>query len=156
LGVFDFLKGGGQRPRGRSEPPITKENRTYDEIMNEITSWNIEHTDILNVLRREVDEERLSAWSRALETGIRKGLSSASGKVGDSPLFPVYLDLYRFVKSLRPKLLMNPTMTNVKKMKKTDSLSICIICGIRALQKERGTKRLMDTLQWMLLERYLG
>jgi hypothetical protein len=36
------------------------------------------------------------------------------------------------------------------------SFSVCIICGIRALQKEKGAKRLINTLQWKLLERYLG
>ncbi|MEW6377540.1 MAG: hypothetical protein AB1502_17350 [Thermodesulfobacteriota bacterium] len=156
MGVLDFFKGGRQRRRGGPEPPINKETRTYDEIMDEITAWNIERTDILNVLRRELEGERLSAWSRALETGIRKGLSSASGRVEDAPLFPVYLDLYRFVKGLRPKLLMNPAMKDMKRMEKSDSLSICIICGIRALQKERGDTRLLNTLHWILLERYLG
>jgi len=33
---------------------------------------------------------------------------------------------------------------------------ITFICGIRALQKEMGARRLIDTLQWMMLERYLG
>ena len=53
--------------------------------------WNIEHTGILSVLRNEVEEERLASWSHVLEIGIRKGLTSASGKVEESPLFPVYL-----------------------------------------------------------------
>ncbi len=132
-----------------------KETRTYEEMMDEITAWNTGQTDILEVLRNKVGEERISAWSHALETGVRKGLISPSGKVEDSPLYPVYLDLYRFVKDLRPKLLINPTMTHVKKMEKIDSLSVCIICGIRALQKERGDTRLLNTLHWKLLERYL-
>jgi hypothetical protein len=91
-----------------------------------------------------------------LETGVRKGLDPASGHVDKSALFPIFLDLHKFVRAFRTKLLMNPTMKNVRKMEKTDSLSVCIICGIRALQKERGAKRLIDTIQWMLLERYLG
>jgi hypothetical protein len=91
-----------------------------------------------------------------LETGVRKGLDPASGHVDKSALFPIFLDLHKFVRALRTKLLMNPTMKNVRKMEKTDSLSVCVICGIRALQKERGAKRLIDTIQWMLLERYLG
>lgn len=156
LGVFDFLKGGGQKGRAVSEPPIAKETRTYDELMDELMTWNIEQTDILEILRREVEEERLTTWSEALEKGVRKSLSPSSGKKEDTPLFPVYLDLYKFIKGLRTKLLMNPTMKNVKRMERSDSLSVCIICGIRALQKEKGSKRLMDTLQWFLLERYLG
>jgi len=29
------------------------------EIMDEIMTWNVDNTDILNVLRKEVNEERL-------------------------------------------------------------------------------------------------
>jgi hypothetical protein len=156
LGVFDFLKGGGPGVRGQPEPQVSKETRSYDELIDEIMGWNIDHTDILNVLRSEIEEERLATWSRALEVGVRKGLGSPSGKVEEGPLFPVFLDLYKFVIKLRPKLLTNPTMSNVKKMEKSDSLCVCIICGIRALQMESGAKRLLNTLHWILLERYLG
>jgi hypothetical protein len=156
LGVLDFLKGGGQGPRGGPEPPIKVENRTYDELIDEIMKWNIEQTDILNVLRSEVGQGRLDSWSLALETGVRRGLNPASGHVDKSPLFPIFLDLHKFIRGLRTKLLTNPTMKNVKRMEKSDSLSVCILCGIRALQKERGAKRLIDTIQWMLLERHLG
>jgi len=103
LGVFDFLTGGAQRGNIRPETPIEKEARTYDEIMDEIMAWNIDHTDILSVLQNEIEEERLLTWSHALEAGVRKGLTSASGKVEESPLFSIYLDLYQFVKRLRPK-----------------------------------------------------
>jgi hypothetical protein len=156
LGVFDFLKGGGPGVRGGPEPQSSKETRTYDELIDEIMEWNIDHTDILNVLRSEVEEKRLATWSRALEVGVRKGLASPSGRVEESPLFPIFLDLYKFVVKLRPKLLTNPTMNNVKKMEKSDSLCVCIICGIRALQMESGAKRLLNTLHWILLERYLS
>lgn len=141
--------------RGTPQPPISKETRTYDELIDEIMEWNIDRTNILDVLRSEIEEERLATWSRALEVGVRKGLASSSGKVEENPLFPVFLDLYKFVKNLRPKLLMNPTMSNVKKMEKSDSLCLCILCGIRALQRESGAKRLLNTLHWILLERYL-
>jgi hypothetical protein len=156
LGVFDFLKGGGPRVRGEPEPPINKETRSYDELIDEITEWNIKHTDILDVLRREIEEERLATWSRALEVGIRKGLASASGKVEESQFFSIFLDLYRFVRNLRTRLLTNPTMKNVWKTERSDSLCVCIISGIRALQMEGGSKRLLNTLHWLLLERYLG
>ena len=156
LGVFDFLKGGGQGLSG-GPPPTTKiENRTYDELVDEIVRWNIEQTDILSVLRSEIEEGRLDSWSLALETGVKRGLNPASGYIDKSPLFTILLDLHKFIRGLRTKLLTNPTMKNVRKMEKTDSLSVCIICGIRALQKEKGAKRLIDTIQWMLLERYLG
>jgi hypothetical protein len=74
----------------------------------------------------------------------------------ENPLYPFYVDLYRFVRGLRPRLLANPTMKRLKKTGRSDPFSVCIICGIRALQKERGKRRLIDTLQWMMLERYLG
>lgn len=156
MGVLDFFKGGGQGVRGTLKPPISKETRSYDELIDEIMEWNIDHTNILEVLRNEVGEERLVAWSSALEVGVRKGLASPSGKVEESPFFPTFFDLYKFVKNLRPKLLTNPTMNNVKRMEKSDSLCLCIICGIRALQMESGAKRLLNTLHWILLERYLG
>lgn len=155
MGVFDFLKGGGQGLIGGSPPPTNIETRTYDELIDEIMKWNIEQTDILSVLKSEVEEGRLDSWSLALETGVRRGLNPASGNIEKSPLFPIFLDLHKFIRGLRTRLLTNPTMKNVKKLEKSDSLSVCIICGIRALQKERGAKRLIDTIQWMLLERYL-
>jgi hypothetical protein len=156
LGAFDFFKGGGQTGGRRPEPLIKTENRTYDELIDEIMKWNIEHTDILSVLRNEVKDQRLAAWSDALETGIRRGLVSSSGKTEEASLFHVFLDLYRFINNMRIKLLMNPTMNNVKRMEKSDSLCVCILCGIRALQMERGAKRPINTLHWILLGRYLG
>jgi hypothetical protein len=156
LGVFDFLKGSGQGLRGGPEPPTKMEDRTYDELIDEIMRWNIEKTDILTVLKSEIEEGRLDSWSLALETGVRRGLNPASGPIDKSPLFPIFLDLHKFIRGLRTKLLTDPTMKNAKPMEKSDSLCVCIVCGIRALQKERGAKRLMDTIQWMLLERYLG
>jgi hypothetical protein len=156
MGVLDFFKGGGPRVKGESEPPINKETRSYDELIDEIMEWNIEHTDILDVLRREIEEERLATWSRALEVGVRKGLASTSGKMEEPQFFSIFLDLYQFVRNLRTSLLTNPTMKNVWKTEKSDSLFVCIISGIRALQMESGSKRLLNTLHWILLERYLG
>jgi hypothetical protein len=91
-----------------------------------------------------------------LETGVRRGLDPASGSMEERPLYPIFLDLHKFIKGLRTKLLTNPTMKNAKRTEKSDTLLVCILCGIRSLQKERGAKRLIDTIQWMLLERYLG
>jgi len=155
LGVFDFFKGGGQKGGRIPEPLIKTENRTYDELIDEIMEWNIEHTDILEVLRKEIQGERLATWSRALEVGVRKGLASPSGKIEESPFFSAFLDMYQYIIHLRPRLLTNPTMHHVKSMEKSDSLCMCIICGIRALQMERGDKRPINTLHWILLERYL-
>lgn len=155
MGVFDFLKGGRQPSGDRAEPETNKETRTYDELLDEIMEWNTAHTDILDVLRKELKEERLANWSQALEKGVRRGLASSSGKVEESSLYPVFLDLYQFINRLRTQLLVDPTMKNVWKMEKTDPLSVCIICGIRALQKEGGARTMLNTLHWILLERYL-
>jgi len=156
LKIFDLLKGGRQERGSRDEPPVNKEERSYEQLMDELMTWNIEHTDILGILRKEVGEERLSQWSDALEKGIRKNLDTNLGNREKNPYFPVYLDLFKFVRSLRTKLLGNPSMKDMKPVGKSDPLVVCIICGIRALQKEKGAKRPMDTLQWMVLERYLG
>lgn len=154
--VFDLLKGGKQERGGRNEPPVKKEERSYDQLFDELMAWNVERTDILGILRHEIDHERLMKWSDALEKGVRKNLDPSFGKREDHLLFPVYLDLYQFVRGLRTKLLGNPAMKNMKPMERSDSLVVCILCGIRALQKEKGAKRPIDTLQWMMMERYLG
>ena len=156
MGILDFLKGNGPGVGGKLEPPTDKETRSYDELIDEIMEWNVGHTDVLVVLRKEIEVERLASWSRALEMGVRRGLVSPSGKVEESSLFPIFLDLYKFVIHLRTRLLSNPTMMDVRKMGKSDSLITCIICGIRALQKESGAKQLLNTIHWILLERYLS
>ena len=50
LGVFELFKGRGQGLRGRPDLPTKIENRTYDELIDEIMQWNIEQTGILSVL----------------------------------------------------------------------------------------------------------
>ena len=59
--------------RWKKPEPRGEKNRlkTYEERMDEITLWNIEHTDILEVLRRKIQEEMLISWSKALSIGIR-------------------------------------------------------------------------------------
>ena len=138
MGVFDFLKGGGQGARGGPEPPTKIENRTYDELIDEIMEWNIEQTDILNVLRSEIEEERLDSWSLALETGVRRGLDPASGNIEKNPLFPIFLDLHKFIKGLRTKLLTNPTMKNVKKDGEDRILFVSASSAVSGLCKRRG------------------
>lgn len=149
-----FLLKGGQREKGSHDPSPEMETRSYEELMDELMDWNIEHTDILEVLRKEVKDVRLQNWSEALREGVRRHLFPYEGKAQSSPFFPIYRDLYQFVKELRIKLLTDPTMKNVKGVGKSDPISVCIICGIRALQKEKGLARPLDTLQWMILERY--
>ncbi|MCX8118419.1 MAG: hypothetical protein N3G78_10845 [Desulfobacterota bacterium] len=148
---FELIRGGGERER-----VAPKEERTYEEQMDELTSWNIEHTDILKILRQEINEERLARWSEALERGVRRHLDPKWVTNEAAPLMAVYRDLYRFVKEMRVRLLGHPSVQGMKSLERSDSLVVCILCGIRALQKERGAKRPIDTLQWMILERYLG
>src|SRR4030042_6630208 len=98
LGVLDFFKGREPKGRYKSQLSIEIENRTYDELIDEIMKWNIEQTDILSVLKSKIEEGRLDSWSLALETGGRRGLNPASGHVDRSPLFPIFLDLHKFIR----------------------------------------------------------
>ncbi len=154
--IFNLIKGGRQGRKAGTEPTVQKEERSYDQLMDDLTAWNIEHTDIMGILQKEVEEERLLQWSDALEKGVRKNLDPIFGNREGNLLYPVYLDLYNFVRGLRTRLLGNPAVKHLKPMERSDSLLVCIICGIRALQKEKGVKRPIDTLQWMMIERYLG
>ncbi len=124
--------------------------------MDEVMAWNIERTDIITILQGEIDEARLGRWSEALEKGVRRNLDPMFSNREDNPWVPAYLDLYQFVKGLRAKLLGKPSLKEMKPMERADALTVCILCGIRALQKNRGKKRPIDTIQWMMLERYLG
>ncbi len=130
-------------------------SKTYDERMDEITHWNIEHTDILEVLRGQIQDVRLISWSKALSVGIRR-VSKGPGYPGRSTEYESLRDLDRFIAEQRIKLRGNPTMREAKGMEKMDPLSVCIICGIRVLQRERGLPGMINTMKLKLLERYLG
>jgi hypothetical protein len=145
------LRGGGKKPEPRGgETGLT----SYDERMDEITQWNIEHTDILEILRREIKEERLISWSNALHIGIRKVLKKPE-HVRGTPEYDALRDLDQFIAKQRIKLLRNPSTRDARGIEKMDSLSVCIVCGIRALQQEKGLPGAMNTLKLKLLERYL-
>ena len=77
--------------------------------MDEITLWNIEHTDILEVLRRKVQEEMLISWSKALSIGIRM-VFKGPGYSRGNPEYEALRDLYQFIVKQRIKLMGNPTM----------------------------------------------
>lgn len=146
------LRGGGKKPEPQGGEVGLK---SYDERMDELTQWNIEHTDILEVLRGEIQEERLISWSDALGIGIRKVLKGPR-YARESPEYEALRDLDQFIASQRIKLLRNPSMREARGIEKMDSLSVCIICGIRALQQEKGLPGAMNTLKLKLLERYSG
>ena len=57
------MRRGGKEPESRGEEGGST---TYEKRMDEITQCNIEHTDILEVLRGQIQEERLISWSKAL------------------------------------------------------------------------------------------
>jgi hypothetical protein len=143
---------GGKKPGPEGEKAALK---TYEERMDEITRWNVEHTGILEVLRGEIQEERLLSWSKALGIGIRK-VAKGPAYSGRSQEYEALRDLDQFIAKQRVKLLGNPAMREAKGIERMDSLSVCIICGIRALQKERGLPGMMNTMKLKLLERYLG
>jgi hypothetical protein len=146
------LRGGGKKPEPRGGEVGSK---SYDETMDEITRWNVEHTDILEVLRREIKEERLISWSNALRIGVRKVLKKPEYARG-GPEYEALRDLDQFIANKRKKLLGNSSMAEARGIERMDSLSVCIVCGIRALQREKGLPGAMNTLKLKLLERYLG
>jgi hypothetical protein len=144
--------------RGREKPEPRGEGggfKSYEERMDEITKWNIEHTDILEVLQGQIQDDRLISWFKALSIGIRRALKG-SGYSGRSPEYESLRDLVRFIAEQRIRLLGNPTMRETKGMEKMDPLSVCIICGIRVLQRERGLPGMINTMKLKLLMRYLG
>ena len=144
-------RGGKRRGPGREQAGL----KTYEERMDEITQWNIQHTDILRVLGREIGQGRLTSWSKALSIGIRRIIKGSGDSTGREE-YESLRDLDQFIVKQRIKLLGNPTMREAKGIEKTDPLSVCIICGIRALQRERGLPGLMNTMKLKLLERYFG
>ncbi len=144
--------------RDEKKPEPRKEggnSKSYDERMDEITHWNIEHTDILEVLREQIKDDRLISWSKALGIGIRRVLRGP-GYSGRSPEYESLRDLIRFIAEQRIKLLGNPTMKEARGIEKMDPLSVCVVCGIRVLQRERGLPGMINTMKLKLLERYLG
>ena len=89
------LRGGGKKPEPRGGEVGLQ---SYDERMDELTQWNIEHTDILEVLRGEIQEERLISWSDALGIGIRKVLKGPRYE-RESPEYESLRDL-DFIRSM--------------------------------------------------------
>jgi hypothetical protein len=147
------MRRGGEKPEPRGEEGGFK---AYEKRMDEITRWNIEHTDILEVLRGQIQEERLISWSQALNIGIRRVFKGPGYSAGGSPEYEALRDLDQFIAKQRIKLLGNPTMREAKGIEKMDPLSTCIICGIRVLQGEKGLPAIMNTMKLKLLQRYLG
>ncbi|RLB05131.1 MAG: hypothetical protein DRG50_07775 [Deltaproteobacteria bacterium] len=126
--------------------------KSYEEEMDEVTRWNVENTDILRILRDDVADERLLAWSEALSKGIRKVIRRTSVELDTA--YDNYLDLYKFIIHERIKLVKEPSMEKAKGTADLDPITVCIVCGIRALQQEFGLPGLMSTMRLKLLQRY--
>lgn len=144
-----FRKRTDGRPRYSGEPGIQVKCKSYDDMLEEITQWNIENTRILEILRERLPEELLARWSEALSGGIRKKIQGAESSLN----LGIYHEIYRFICHQRTSLLTEPSMKNARKLERTDPIILCIICGIRAIQKERDHGGLMDTIKFGLLER---
>jgi hypothetical protein len=86
---------------------------TYDEKTDGITRWNIDHTDILEVLRGQIHEKRLISWSKAFRIGVRKVIKGV-GYWSRSREYEALRDLYQFITKQRITLLGNPTMREAK------------------------------------------
>jgi len=137
----------------REERESPSAPKSYDEIMDEVTQWNIENTNILQILREDIADERLLAWSEALKEGIRQVMRG--GFLQDEPLQEAYLDLYKFIIQERIKLARDPSMEKARGTEDTDPVTVCIVCGIRALQRQFGMPGLMSIMRFKLLQRYL-
>jgi hypothetical protein len=69
-----FLRQWGPLARDGKKPGPEREKvavKTYEEMMDEITRWNIEHTDILEILRGQIQEcefdivvQRITYWDK--------------------------------------------------------------------------------------------
>lgn len=127
--------------------------KTYDEVMDEVTRWNVENTEIIQILRGDISDERLLAWSEALKEGIRGVMRSKTAR--PEAVYKTYLDLYRFIIQERIKLANEPSMKKAKGTEDLDPITVCIVCGIRYLQKQFGMPGLLSTMRLKLLQRYL-
>ncbi len=147
-----FRKGENRRQArgGRLRPEGVK--KSYYELLEEVTLWNVENTRILQILTAKLTEERLTRWSEALSGGVRKKIRGP----GNSRDLEIYREIYQFICHERTTLLTEPTMKNARKQEKTDPILLCIICGIRTMQKERGHPGLLDTIKFRLLEKEFG
>lgn len=140
------------KPRARRQGEESSPPKSYEERMDEVTQWNLENTDILRILREDISDERLSAWSEDLTKGIRKVMRKTTTELDAA--YDTYLDLYKFIIQERIKLMREPSMKGAKGTEDLDPITVCIVCGIRALQKELGLPGSMNTMRLKLLQRY--
>ncbi len=145
----------GKRGTSGSEG-VQKENRSYDELMDEITDYHVEETRILEILREKISEETLKIWSKALEQGIKRRMTRSESPGDSGEDRETLQKIYQFILAERIRLLSEQSMKKAKKMGAVDPISVCIVCGIRALQRERGLHGLMSTMKFKIMERYFA
>ncbi len=132
------------------------ENRSYDELMDEITDYHVKETRILEILREKISEDCLKIWSEALDRGVKRGMRQSRSTENSGEDRETLQKIYQFILDQRIKLLSDESMKRAKRMGAIDPISVCIICGIRALQRERGLQGLMSTLKFRVMERYFS
>jgi hypothetical protein len=132
------------------------ENRSYDELLDEITDYHVSETRILEILREKISTETLKLWSEALDRGIKSGMTRTESQGESEGDRETLKGMYQFILDERIRLLPEQSMKNAKKMGPIDPVSVCIVCGIRALQKEKGLQGLMSTMKFKVMERYFA
>ncbi len=135
---------------------VQKENRSYDELMDEITDYHVRKTSVLEILREKISEETLKQWSEALNRGTKRGMARSASPENSDGDQETMQRIYRFILDEKINLLSEPSMKNAKGMGAIDPISVCIVCGVRALQSERGLQGLMSTLKFKVMERYFA
>ncbi|NIO04373.1 MAG: hypothetical protein GTN74_07070 [Proteobacteria bacterium] len=140
--------GDSQRTCGADLKPHGR-HQSYNEMLDDITQWNAENTQILEILRKKLPEQRLARWSEALSGGVRRKLRGSENPEDVA----ILSEIYRFICHERVALLKEPSMRKARKGERTEPITLCIICGIRAIQKERGHTTLLDTIKFGLLEK---
>lgn len=132
------------------------ENRSYDELLDEITDYHVSETTILEILREKISTETLKVWSEALDQGIKRGLTRSESPKESGEDRETLKKIYQFILNERIRLRSEQSMKNAKRMGAIDPITVCIVCGIRALQKEKGLQGFMSTIKFKVMERYFA
>jgi hypothetical protein len=150
--LFGMKRGGS----GMGSEPVKPEDRSYDEMMDEITEYHVGETNIIEILRDAIPFETLKRWSEALNRGIKRSMTESNQTGNSKGDRETLREIYRFILDRRILLLTEPSMKMAMGMGNLDPISVCIVCGIRALQKERNLPGLMSTMKFRLMERYFS
>lgn len=150
--IFGMKRGHSGEGQETSRP----EDKSYDTMMDELTEYHVGETRILEILREAIPLETLKTWSDALNRGIKRSMVQSSVKEDLQGDRDTFREIYKFILHRRILLLSEPSMKKARGMGSIDPISVCIVCGIRALQKERNLHGLMSTMKFRLMERYFS